>query len=361
MYLSTDSANANAWPLPQGFFWEFRFPVKSSTIQTSANLQGHVQMFDGNDSPVLNPSAPLYVFGAGSPPAVIHDRPSTVASEFLPGTSTRSAFGIISSGQVVVNEQGGTIRFRRGTSSGNYSAKGSVTVPPGSNAWNIWTDWDEPGFADVQPGKKYFWQFGFDPDPAGGGTVWGQEQSFTGLWATKCQGRAVTVALGLGQLPTAGDDVILGTPGADDIQGGGGNDTICSGAGADKINGGAGNDTVDAGGGSDLVTAGVGNDVLFGGADKDTVSYADASGGVTVSLGATGDQATGGGGTDRLSGFERVTGGDGADKLTGNGAANRLSGGKGDDRLIGGTGSDYCNGGAGTDSGKSCETKVKIP
>ena len=84
MYRSTDTANANAWPLPQGYFWEFRFPVTSSTIQTNANLRGYVKMFDGNDSPVLNPSAPLYVFGAGSPPAVMHDRPSTVASEFLP-------------------------------------------------------------------------------------------------------------------------------------------------------------------------------------------------------------------------------------------------------------------------------------
>src|SRR5690606_5762985 len=44
---------------------------------------------------------------------------------------------------------------------------------------------------------------------------------------TDCQGQEVTVDLRLGQEPTEGDDVILGTPGPDLIDGLGGDDVIC--------------------------------------------------------------------------------------------------------------------------------------
>ncbi|MDH4171878.1 MAG: S8 family serine peptidase, partial [Acidimicrobiia bacterium] len=47
-----------------------------------------------------------------------------------------------------------------------------------------------------------------------------------------CNGLAVTVDLNVGQVPTAGADVILGTPGADVIVALGGDDTICAQGGA---------------------------------------------------------------------------------------------------------------------------------
>lgn len=79
---------------------------------------------------------------------------------------------------------------------------------------------------------------------------------------------------------------------------------------------------------------------------------------MTVSLAVTTSQATGGSGTDRISGFESLTGSARADKLTGSSGANTLSGGAGNDtiaggagndRLIGGTGADRLNGGSGAD------------
>ena len=63
-----------------------------------------------------------------------------------------------------------------------------------------------------------------------------------------CLGRAVTVNLGAGQQPTAGNDVIMGTSG---------NDTINAGQGDDVVCGGAGNDTYAVDSASDLVTEAV--------------------------------------------------------------------------------------------------------
>ena len=55
-----------------------------------------------------------------------------------------------------------------------------------------------------------------------------------------CSGAAVTVDLALGQAPTEGDDVILGTDGDDVINGLDGNDVICGEGGNDTINAGNG-------------------------------------------------------------------------------------------------------------------------
>lgn len=79
-----------------------------------------------------------------------------------------------------------------------------------------------------------------------------------------CNGLTVTVNLTLGQNPTNGDDVILGTEGPDRIRALGGNDTICGLGGSDIINAGSGDDWVDAGAGSDVVYGLSGADVLRG-------------------------------------------------------------------------------------------------
>ena len=87
-----------------------------------------------------------------------------------------------------------------------------------------------------------------------------------------CAGLVVTVDLAAGQSPTAGDDVILGTPNGDTIDGLEGNDVICGEGGDDIINGGPGDDTITGGGGNDVLNGDAGNDTLTGGASVDTLN-----------------------------------------------------------------------------------------
>jgi serralysin len=129
----------------------------------------------------------------------------------------------------------------------------------------------------------------------------------------------------------------------------GGNDVLSGGAGGDTLDGGSGNDTLAGGNDNDTLIGGAGNDSLDGGPGNDAASYASGSVAVRVSLAIAGAQATGGGGTDTLTGIENLIGGGGADLLIGNGEANRLDGGAGADQLEGGDGADVLIGGAGRD------------
>jgi Ca2+-binding RTX toxin-like protein len=92
--------------------------------------------------------------------------------------------------------------------------------------------------------------------------------------------------------------------------------------------------------GDNRITGNAGNNVLNGGAGNDTVSYANASGAVSVDLTLTGAQATGGAGTDTLNGFEGITGSAYADSLHGSSGDNTISGGGGADTMTGGSGND---------------------
>lgn len=103
---------------------------------------------------------------------------------------------------------------------------------------------------------------------------------------------------------------------------------------------------------SNTIYAGKGNNVLAGGSGTDTLSYAYGANGTTgvkVSLATTAAQATGGSGSDTISGFERLTGSGNNDSLTGNSGANILRGGNGNDTLTGGSGTDTLYGDAGND------------
>ncbi len=113
-------------------------------------------------------------------------------------------------------------------------------------------------------------------DDAGNQTVVVHDYTVT---APVCAGQAVTVMLSLGDTPTAGNDVILGTAAANTVNGGGGRDTICGlggpdtlsgGAAADKVFGGNGNDVANGGGGVDTLEGGNNNDRLNGGPQRDT-------------------------------------------------------------------------------------------
>jgi Ca2+-binding RTX toxin-like protein len=106
---------------------------------------------------------------------------------------------------------------------------------------------------------------------------------------------------------------------------------------------------------------------MSGGSQTDTVSYAGAVGAVTVAL-IAGAQATGGAGSDTISGVENLTGSNHGDTLTGNSGVNVLTGVSGNDvlsglggndtlfgdlggdTLVGGTGRDIMTGGASGDA-----------
>lgn len=118
-----------------------------------------------------------------------------------------------------------------------------------------------------------------------------------------CGGLAATVRIGLGEQPTSGPDVIIGTSGSDVVNGLGGNDVICGLGGEDNLRGGSGRDRIFGGDGGDLIYGGGGIDRLFGGSGHDLL------------IGGKGkDRATGGPGADdcvstlQRSGCELVNG-----------------------------------------------------
>lgn len=143
------------------------------------------------------------------------------------------------------------------------------------------------------------------------------------------------------------------------VNGGSGNDTITGSAEDNVLNGNGGNDTLNGAGGDDALNRGdadepldpgAGDDVLSGGPGNDSVSYAEATLPVFVSLdGQPGDGA--GSENDNVAAdVENATGGERGDVLIGNAAANVLQGGGGNDRLLGGGGEDTLDGGSGNDS-----------
>lgn len=123
-----------------------------------------------------------------------------------------------------------------------------------------------------------------------------------------CDGREATVVLADGDEPTAGADVIVGTPESEAINGLGGADRICGRGGTDTLRGGPGRDRVFGEGGADRLEGGADGDTLVGGASTDT-----------------------------------------------------LLGQAGNDALDGGTQRDTCNGGPQQDTGVRCEVRNGIP
>jgi len=164
---------------------------------------------------------------------------------------------------------------------------------------------------------------------------------------------------------TEGPDVLNGTPAADHIvglggndsvyadygddiiEGGEGNDTLRGEEGDDVIEGGLGNDGLQGGYGDDILISGVGDDGFNGGDGIDTLSFEDATLGITVDLRWGARQETGEG-YDLITEIENVIGSDHSDKIYGGYGQNVLDGGAGDDRLYGGD-SDTLIGGDGDD------------
>ncbi len=137
------------------------------------------------------------------------------------------------------------------------------------------------------------------------------------------------------------------------LDGGNGNDTLISGNSVfNWMNGGSGNDSLVGGDGSDTLIGGLGSDILKGGnnyywGDVDWADYSNASASETVNLSA--GTASGGDGSDILSGIEAVRGSSYNDILIGDANDNTLEGADGNDTLAGGDGSDTLTGGLGDD------------
>lgn len=166
-----------------------------------------------------------------------------------------------------------------------------------------------------------------------------------------CGGEIVTVNLATGDIPTDGNDVILGTDGPDIINAGFGNDIICGLGGDDVINAGNGADMVLAGPGDDTVQAGQGRDTVLGEGGDDVI--VGGKGKDTLIGGGGNDDIRGNDGTDTIDGGlgdDELRGGQNADVITGGAGADLLVGGIRPDTLDGGRGVDSYNGGAGTDT-----------
>ena len=163
-----------------------------------------------------------------------------------------------------------------------------------------------------------------------------------------------------------GNDILAGLGGADTLDGGDGIDTASYAASLAAVDvslttgiatgGDAEGDTLlnienlTGSAHDDVLEGNAGNNVLAGGGGNDTVSYENASAGVTVSLALAAAQNTGGAGTDTLSAFENLTGSHFDNVLTGSAQANVIVSFEGNDTLDGGAGADTLIGGAGNDS-----------
>jgi len=155
----------------------------------------------------------------------------------------------------------------------------------------------------------------------------------------------------------SGAVAIFGAAGANHLIGGAHADFLSGGAGNDTLVGGAGADTLLGGDGNDFIIPGAGADYMEGGPGRDTVSYADATTRVSISLAGIGLGSLGAAG-DTLIGFEGAIGSNFADTIGGSAQADWIDGGPGfdsisafggNDTIIGGPGFNTLRGGGGDD------------
>lgn len=150
--------------------------------------------------------------------------------------------------------------------------------------------------------------------------------------------------------PCTRSGAIVGTSGPDRLTGTPGDDVICGLGGDDTLEGLGGNDTLVGGGGADILDG--------GGGDGDTVSYAERTEPVSVTLDSIASDDGEAGERDRVRYVERAIGGTGDDVMRGSGGPNLLQGNSGadeltglggDDELVGGNNEDWLDGGPGAD------------
>ncbi len=116
------------------------------------------------------------------------------------------------------------------------------------------------------------------------------------------------------------------------------------------LTGGAGADTLVGGDKDDLFSGGLGRNSFNGGAGFDTVTYADATAGVQIKLGAAGFQKMDDGRADQFVSIEGVIGSAYNDTFNGSDVSEAFCGGAGDDIFKVSGGSDLIDGGTGFDT-----------
>jgi Ca2+-binding RTX toxin-like protein len=157
----------------------------------------------------------------------------------------------------------------------------------------------------------------------------------------------VTASLASGTATGDGNDTFTG---AHQLHGGNFADTFYGDAGDNGLFGNGGNDTLVGGDGNDGLSGGPGDDTLDGGAGtSDSVSFWDATGGVTASL-STGTSSGGGEGDDTFTGVEILNGGPYDDSLSGGSSGGGLTGSGGNDTLVAGSGDEFLVGDDGNDT-----------
>ncbi|GAB5471039.1 MAG: hypothetical protein Kilf2KO_40690 [Rhodospirillales bacterium] len=105
-----------------------------------------------------------------------------------------------------------------------------------------------------------------------------------------------------------GDDTLMGQIGDDSLAGGSGADSLEGGEGHDTLNGGEGNDVQSGGIGDDRLIGGSGDDSLSGGPGDDVAVFEGDFANATLGTSGSGDLlvTTGPGGTDSLTGIQRL-------------------------------------------------------
>ena len=148
---------------------------------------------------------------------------------------------------------------------------------------------------------------------------------------------------------TGVDDTLIGDEAGNSLDGGAGDDFLSGNVGSDVLTGGDGRDSLDGGSGDDDLSGGEGDDLFNGGAGDDTIDGGAGDGdlalyaselaiqGIVVDL-ASGTVSDGVGGTDIVSGVERIAGTRFGDVFIGNAVSNVFRGLQGDDTIDGGTG-----------------------
>ncbi len=155
---------------------------------------------------------------------------------------------------------------------------------------------------------------------------------------------------GSGTDTLTGIEHLTGSDFDDTLTGDGLANTFNGGHGLDTLVGGAGDDVLMGEGGNDVLSGGLGNDLLNGGTGDDTVTYADATSGVNVTLYLKTAQNTGGAGTDTLVSVANLTGSAYGDDIVGTSGVNIIDLGAGDDAAVLFAGDDFAYGGAGADN-----------
>jgi Ca2+-binding RTX toxin-like protein len=128
----------------------------------------------------------------------------------------------------------------------------------------------------------------------------------------------------------------------------------------DRLTGDSHSNLIQGGAGDDILFSSLGSDTLDGGTGSDWVNYTGATIGVSVNLGVSGVQATGGGGKETLISIENILGSSHNDHLTGGGPTgntligmdgnDQITGSSHNDTIYGGDGADSINGGVGNDT-----------